>query len=126
VPEELQAAHDITLETGVPHSPQMVPGATEEKTRTLVNRPTVEVCDYRNVIIDPTCKGDIDKASFVIYNFESSMADLRKDPKYTNIDEINVNNHSPLAEPDHGTEDSSNFTFSDEARKKVVVYEYWG
>jgi len=104
----------------------MVPGATEEKTRTLVNRPTVEVCDYRNVIIDPTCKGDIDKASFVIYNFESSMADLRKDPKYTNIDEINVNNHSPLAEPDHGTEDSSNFTFSDEARKKVVVYEYWG
>jgi len=126
VPEELRDAHELTLETGIPHSPVMVEGEMEEKSRTLVNRPTVEVCDYRNVIIDPTCKGDIDKASFVVYRFESSMAELAKDPKYTNLDQINATNNSPLAEPDHGTENASNFTFSDEARKKVVVYEYWG
>jgi hypothetical protein len=126
VPEELRDAHDITKETGIPHVPVMIEGETQMKSRTLINRPTVEVCDYRNVIIDPTCKGNIDKASFVVFNFESSMAELEKDPKYSNLKQINVNNSSPLAEPDHGTENSTNFTFSDEARKKVVVYEYWG
>jgi len=126
VPEELQDAHTAFQEDGIPYVPRQVPGKTVKKSRTLVNRPTVEVCDYRNVIIDPTCKGDIDKASFVIYSFETSMAELEKDPKYTNIDKINVNNSSPLAEPDHATENTTNFTFSDEARKKVLVHEYWG
>lgn len=126
VPEELQDAFDLTTETGIPHRPVMVEGETVTKSRTLVNKPTAEICDFRNVIIDPTCKGNTDNASFVIHNFESSMAELRKDPKYTNLDQINVNNNSPLAEPDHATEDTSSFSFSDEARKKVVVYEYWG
>ena len=125
VPEELREAHELTLETGIPHKP-VATGEVEEKTRTLVNRPTVEVCDHRNVIIDPTCKGNIKKASFVVHHFESSMAELEKDPKYSNLKQINVNNNSPLAEPDHATDNTSNFTFSDEARRKVVVYEYWG
>ena len=37
--------------------------------KTTKNQPTVEVCNYNNVIIDPTCEGDIDKAQFVIYSF---------------------------------------------------------
>ena len=126
VPEELQDAHDLTMETGIPHRPVMVEGETVKKTRSLVNKPWIEICDFRNVIIDPTCKGNVDDASFVIHHFESSMAELRKDPKYTNLDAINANDHSALAEPDHATDNTSSFTFSDEARKKVVVYEYWG
>ena len=126
VPEELQDAHDLTVENGIPHRPVLVEGKTVTKTRSLVNKPWIEICDFRNVIIDPTCKGNVDDASFVIHHFESSMAELRKDPKYTNLDAINANDHSALAEPDHATDNVSNFTFSDEARKKVVVYEYWG
>ena len=39
-----------------------------------------------NVIIDPTCLGELDKANFVIYSFETSMAELKKDGRYSNLD----------------------------------------
>jgi hypothetical protein len=126
VPEELRDAHDLTLENGTPIRPDITGYEEETRTRTVKNQPFVEVCDYRNVIIDPTCNGDIKKAAFVIYNFESSMSELEKDGKYSNLDKINVSSHSPLAEPDHGSNDASSFSFNDEARKKIVVYEYWG
>jgi hypothetical protein len=126
VPEELRDAHDLTLETKEPVRPEITGYEEETRTRTVKNQPFVEVCDYRNVIIDPTCNGDIKKAGFVIHHFESSMSELEKDGKYTNLDKINVSSHSPLAEPDHGSNDASSFSFNDEARKKIVVYEYWG
>ena len=96
-----------------------------KKTRVLRNHPTVEICDYHNVIVDPSCRGDIDKAQFVIYSFEASMSDLEKDGRYKNLKSINIENSSILGEPDHATNDS-NFNFSDQPRKKFVVYEYWG
>lgn len=63
---------------------QMVPspdGATEmvEETITLYNRPTLEVCDYDKVLIDPTCGGDLDRATFIAYQFQTSKAELRED-----------------------------------------------
>ncbi|WP_289100987.1 hypothetical protein [uncultured Marinobacter sp.] len=126
VPEELQEAHDLTLETGDPIRPKITGMVKEMVSKTVVNQPTIDICDYRNVIIDPTCQGDISKASFVIYSFESSLSELEKDGKYTNLDKINLSNSTPLSEPDHGSDTSSGFSFADEARKKIVVYEYWG
>lgn len=126
VPEELQEAHELTKEHGQPIEPKIVDYQEVTKTRTLVNRPTIEICDYRNIIIDPTCKGDIDKASFVIHWFESSLSELEKDGKYTNLDQINANDHSALGDPDYDSEETTNFKFTDKARKKIVVYEYWG
>lgn len=127
VPEELKEAHELTLQEGEPVEPVITDRSTTvTRTRTLRNHPTVEVCDYRNVIVDPTCKGDLDKAGFVIYRFESSLSELEKDGKYTNLDEINLENNSVLSEPDYASEDSASFKFSDDARKRVVVYEYWG
>jgi hypothetical protein len=80
------------------------------------------------VIIDPTCMGDIDKAGFVVYSFESSLSQLEKEgKKYKNLDKINISNSSILGVPDHHSSDGSKtFNFSDEPRKKFVVYEYWG
>lgn len=127
VPEELKQAHELTMEQGQPIEPVIVGEKEETRTRVLVNRPTLEVCDYRNVIIDPTCMGDIDKAGFLIYSFESSLSELEKDGKYKNLDQINVTNSSILGVPDHASSDGSKtFNFSDEPRKKFVVYEYWG
>lgn len=130
VPDELKEAHDIYVEDGRPISPVPLPGSRKvKKTRTLKNHPTLEVCDFRNVMIDPTAQGDIDKAGFVIKSYETCLAALKADGKtYQNLDSIQLTNNSILAAPDHAPSKAadSNFNFSDDARKKFVVYQYWG
>jgi hypothetical protein len=127
VPEELKQAHEMTVEQGQPIEAVVVGQAKETRTRIVRNQPTLEVCDYRNVVLDPTCMGDLAKASFVIYSFESSRSQLEKDGKYKNLDRINIGSNSILNQPDHNaSEGSKTFNFSDEPRKKFVVYEYWG
>ena len=127
VPDELKQAHDLYKEQGQPVEPVVVGEHEEKKTRTLVNRPTLEVCDYRNVTIDPTCLGNIDKAGFVIYTFETSMSDLEKDGKYKNLKFVNVDGNTVLGTPDHIPSDGvRSFNFRDKPRKKLVVHEYWG
>jgi len=127
VPDELKQAHELTMEQGMPIEPVVIGQKVEKVMKTVVNRPTLEVCDYRNVKIDPTCQGNIDKAGFVIYTFESSMSDLEKDGRYKNLEFVNVSANSILGTPDHSASDGvRNFNFQDEPRKKLVVHEYWG
>lgn len=124
---EMQQAHEMTLEYGRPVEAVIKGVKPEQRTRVLVNKPTVEVCDFRNVVIDPTCKGDIDKAGFVIYSFESSLSELKRDGKYHNLEHINLETNSILGTPDHTSDSGTkNFNFADKARKKFVVHEYWG
>lgn len=125
-PEHMQQALALSQEYGEPVE-AVVTGYEEQTfTRTVRNQPTLEICDFRNVIIDPSCNGDLDKAGFVIYSFESSRSALEKDGRYKNLDLINKETNSILGDPDHESENTTNFNFSDEARKKFVVYEYWG
>jgi len=127
VPEEMRQAHELTMENGQPIEPVILGRKTETRTRTRRNSPTAEICDYRNVMFDPTCMGDIDKASFAIETFEASMSELKKAGKYKNLDKIVIGNNSVLSQPDHATSDAAqNFNFTDEPRKKVVVHQYWG
>lgn len=95
---------------------------------TLQNEPTVEVCDYKNLIIDPSCQGDLDKAQFVIYSYESSLSELKATGKFKNLDKINVEGSSTLLDPDTtgNSKQDENFNFSDKARKRFGVKEYWG
>ena len=125
-PPEIQEAHRLTMETGVPMMGVQVGTRTEEQIKVLKNQPDLEVCDYNNVIIDPTCLGDLDKANFIIYSFEKSMAELKKDGRYSNLEHVILENAAPLAQPDHNLEDETNFKFKDDPRKKIIVYEYWG
>lgn len=125
-PKELLEGHKLFAETGIAYRPEIA-GEEEVKTiKVLSNKPTIRICDYRNLVIDPTCHGDIDAASFVVHSFESSISELEKTGLYQNLDKINVDSNSPLGEPDHATENTQNFSFNDAPRKKVVVYEYWG
>lgn len=128
VPEELKVAHDMSVEQGQPIEPVLLGQVEETRTRTVLNQPTAEVCNVNNVVFDPTCNGNIKKASFAIYSFETSLAELEKDgKKYKNLSHINVSNTSVLGAPDHASSDGAkNFTFSDTPRKKIVVHEYWG
>lgn len=129
LPVETQTAWDAWKAEGVAYRPSFTGKMLkQEATRVLKNQPTLEVCDYRNVIIDPTCAGDMDKAGFVIHRYESSYSVLLADGRYKNLDAINFDNQSILAEPDYVTADKTtkSFNFADKARKKFVVYEYWG
>lgn len=123
---ELLQAHALYRQHGVPYLPAVVGKQEEEIEKVLVNRPTLKVCDHRNVIVDPSCEGDMPNAKFVIYGFETSLSELRKAGLYTNLDQINVDGSSPLSQPDYSSVDESNFNFSDESRKRIVAYEYWG
>jgi hypothetical protein len=49
------------------------------KTITTKNQPVLTVCDYNNLVLDPTCEGDIEKANFAIFSFETSLSELKKD-----------------------------------------------
>lgn len=127
VPEELRIAHEMTVQQGVPVVPIQVGVAQETRTRVLANKPTLEVCDYRNLIIDPTCQGNIDKANFIIYSFETSLSELQKDKKYKNLEYVNVTRESILGRPDHEASDGvKSFNLKDKPRTKIVAYEYWG
>ena len=126
LPPEMQQAHQLTMQNGTPIMPIPAGSHIEKQTKVVKNCPTVEVLNYKNVSIDPTCLGDLDKASFLIYTFESNLSELEKDGKYENLDEINIEGNSILAEPDNTSTNESSFNFTDKPRKKFIVHEYWG
>lgn len=128
VPPELQQAHAATLETGIPMRGDVIGTQMVKKLKTIVNRPTVEVCDFRNVILDPTCDGNIEKAQFVIFKFETCMSDLKKDKRYQNLEHLDLSTLSILGQPDDSISSgrTNDVNFRDNPRKKFTVYEYWG
>ena len=107
-----------------------------EEVKSVVNQPELAICDYKHVIPDPTCEGDISKANFVIYKFESSFAELKATGMYKNLDRLKEDNKDSTNEDKNilnladskidDVEINSGFTFSDSSRKKFMVYEYWG
>jgi len=96
-----------------------------EASETVVtkNQPTAKVRRNQDIYIDPTCQDDLDNAQFIIHRYESDLSTLRKDGRYKNLDKA-----AKLTADDYDyvPEDDSLFTFKDEPRKKLIVYEYWG
>ncbi len=121
------ALEDFEL-TGVPVSPSVESSEMVKVDKVTKNQPTLEICDYRNVVIDPTCAGDISKAQFVVHRFESCLSALELDGRYKNLEYITPVAESTQGEPDYAptSEGTKNFTFQDKARQKFVVHEYWG
>lgn len=131
LPEDLKRSVDYTLDQGglIAYIAKRV--GKEEKTeeKIVANHPTVEVVDYHNFMLDPTCEGDVDKAQFAIYSFETSLSELEQYPdRYFDLDKLDVQDgtNDPISAPDHHVDDDSAFNFSDKPRKKFVAYEYWG
>lgn len=123
---EIEQAMMQSMSTGQVVVPVEVGVEEVTETVTVKNCPTATICDYRNVVIDPTCGGDMSKARFVVYSFETSLDELKKDGKYQNLEKINLSTSSILGDPDHAASDNGAFNFADEPRKKFIVYEYWG
>ena len=127
VPENIRAAVDFYHETQQPSIAIQTGTEVVEVEKIIDNRPTLEMVAPENVYIDPSCGGDLDKAMFVIVSFETSKAELMKQPdRYKNLEYVNWENASVLATNDHESKTPTTFNFKDTLRKRIVAYEYWG
>ena len=126
--DEWREALSITREFGVPTAASVTGVKLVKELTTTENRPTVEVVDYNNLVIDPSCNGNLSDAKFAVYTFETSKAELEAAGLYKNLDQILTNTSSVLnsADSDYDSNDDSSFNFKDEPRKRIVAYEYWG
>lgn len=97
----------------------------EEITETIIikNQPTAKVCRNEDIYLDPTCQDDLDNAQFVIYRYESDPSTLRKDGRYKNIEKAIQGCADDF---DYDSPDDTEFRFTDEPRKKLLIHEYWG
>lgn len=125
VDKGMQGAVDLFMQSQQPCVPEFAGTIEVEKEKVKVNQPFFSILNPENVYIDPSCEGDLDKASFVITSFETSLAELASSGLYTNLDKINFDN-SNLTDADHSYNTDTSFNFKDKARKRVVAYEYWG
>ena len=91
----------------------------------IVNKPTAEICELKDLRVDPTCRGSIKNAQYIIHDFETDLSSLRKDGRYKNLDKLeeSLSRDSTYVQRD-SVDDSA--VFSDEARKRFIVHEYWG
>jgi len=97
-----------------------------KKLKVLKNQPTATVCRNEDVYIDPTCMDDMDKCQFVIYRYETDISTLKSDGRFKNLDKVELDSNDPDNDSDYDNEDDTSFKFEDKARKKIMVYEYWG
>ena len=127
VPDEIKAAIELYNESGQATYAVQSGVSVVKVEKVLVNQPVVDLLDPQNVIIDPSCNGDLEKALFVIVSFETNKADLLKEPdRYKNLDAVNWEGNMPMTQPDHNTSTPDSYQLNDPLRKKVVAYEYWG
>lgn len=122
-PSELKAGFEMSEEKGELLKATSLGFKKQHVLKTVTNKPTVELCNLKNIYIDPTCQGDMDKANFVIHSYETSLAELTRLGHYTNLDKLSQS----LTDTDGFDLDTYNdFKFKDTARRKLTVYEYWG
>ena len=104
---------------------EMIIMAKQKVTKVKKNQPTAVVCRNEDIYIDPTCMDNMDKCQFVIHRYETDLSSLRADGRYKNLDKVDKYEGQNM---DNGyyPQDHTYFTFEDKARKKMVMYEYWG
>lgn len=123
-PEEIQEAVAYFLETGIPVQAEVVGTEIEEYEEILENHPTVEVLNPVDVYLDPTCKGNMDEALFVVHAYETSrFALMREAGNYKNLDKIKWDSEGVAAER---IDTDTGFKFKDKMKSRVTVFEYWG
>lgn len=126
VPEEVKQALTYLNETGLTTRVVVSGFQIVEDEELVTNQPVAEIINNANVYLDPTCDGNIDRAMFIIVSFETNKAELVKQNRYKNLNQVNWDSSSYDADGQHETTSDTNFKFNDTPRKKVVAYEYWG
>ena len=93
--------------------------------RVKKNQPTATVCRNEDIYLDPTCMDDMDKCQFVIHRYETDISTLKADGRYKNLDKV-AQFETDYKDYGYYPQDKTYFQFNDQARKKLVVHEYWG
>ena len=119
--EEMVETVVIDPETGE----EMIIMAKQKVTKVKKNQPTAVVCRNEDIYIDPTCMDNMDKCQFVIHRYETDLSSLRADGRYKNLDQVEKY-EGQNRDNGYYPQDHTYFTFEDKARKKMVMYEYWG
>ncbi len=109
-----------------PYYAKVVDYVEVEKVKVIRNQPNVSLCDYRNFTVDPTCEGDLDKAQFIIYSFESNKSELESTGLYFDLDKIRDESDASTTGDYQNLNNDTTFQFKEDARRKLVVNEYWG
>ena len=104
---------------------EMIIMAKQKVTKVKKNQPTAVVCRNEDIYIDPTCMDNMDKCQFVIHRYETDLSSLRADGRYKNLDKVEKY-EGQNRDNGYYPQDHTYFTFEDKARKKMVMYEYWG
>jgi hypothetical protein len=122
---ELQSA-------GLPPYQRVQKGFEKKLIKKIVkNAPYLEVLDPARVIIDPNAKGNIEKAQFIIEEFDTNLSNLKKQGIYKNLDKVEKHIEKLLSDEDDSDnydndENNENFNFKDKARKVITAIRYWG
>lgn len=119
LPSELVAGFEMSEQQGQLFKATSVGFKKVKSKKVVCNKPKAEVCNIKNVFIDPTCEDEISEASFVIHSYEISLSNLKQDSRFKNLDKVEADLNGNTYTP-------SGFNFKDKARRKVTVYEYWG
>lgn len=119
--EEMMETVVIDPESGE----EMIIMAKQKVTKVKKNQPTAVVCRNEDIYIDPTCMDNMDKCQFVIHRYETDLSSLRADGRYKNLDQVEKH-EGQVRDNGYYPQDHTYFTFEDKARKKMVMYEYWG
>ena len=122
--EDKEVEEEVEIAVVDKHGNTIIKKETQKVTKIVKNQPTAIVCRNEDIFIDPTCMDDMDKCQFIIHRYESDLSTLKADGRYKNLDKIDTN--SGGYDPDFDAQDKTEFKFKDKARKKVLVYEYWG
>jgi hypothetical protein len=109
------------------NQPEIIGYEMTKQLKVLTNQPDATICRVEDTFLDPTAEGDPDKARFMIHRYESDLSTLRKAKKYKNLKKLAMEVAGiSTADPDFDPTDDTEFTFEDQPRKKLLVYEYWG
>lgn len=90
------------------------------------NHPTAEVCDLRNLFLDPSCNGKLDKAMFSIRSFETNYGEMKAKGIYKNLELVPWEQLTLQSEVEHKSNTPADFQMRGKARNKVVAYRYHG
>ncbi len=127
VPEAVKHSLDISAQLGKPVM-AVDTGEVEVVQEEVVikNQPTIDVVDYRRLYVDPNAMGNLDKADFIVYAFDTTLSELRNDDNYSNLDVIDLGSSEAASLTDAQIQAGINFNYSDDSLKRVTAYEYWG
>lgn len=122
--EEIETMAETVMEDEITGE-EYIAMTKQKTTRIKKNQPTAVVCRNEDIYIDPTCMDDMDKCQFVIHRYETDLSTLKADGRYKNLEKVAATEGNNR---DYGfyPQDHTYFDFKDRARKKMVVYEYWG